>query len=114
MLTDLWKDANIFFLAEVESSHFLLQHVLSTTFDQTSEEYAQAVKDVNEAVKKGAQETTKITRAEAASRVYAVFIIVGMKADIVQSQKHLQLPSLKLSYPTFHSSLFDVPPRLHS
>ncbi|KIR69249.1 eukaryotic translation initiation factor 3 subunit M [Cryptococcus bacillisporus CA1280] len=55
--------------SEVESSHFLLQHVLSTTFDQASEEYVQAVKDVNEAVKKGAQETTKITRAEAASRV---------------------------------------------
>lgn len=57
---------------EVESSHFLLQHVLSTTFDQASEEYAQTVKDVNEAVKKGAQETTKITRSEAASRVYAI------------------------------------------
>lgn len=65
-------------MAEVESSHFLLQHVLSTTFDQASEGYAQAVKDVNEAVKKGAQETTKVTRAEAASRVYAVFIAIGM------------------------------------
>ncbi|WVN88541.1 uncharacterized protein L203_103752 [Cryptococcus depauperatus CBS 7841] len=55
--------------AEVESSHFLLQHVLATTFDQASEEYAQAIMDINGAIKKGAQESSKQTRAEAASRV---------------------------------------------
>lgn len=44
----------------------------------------QAVKDVNEAVKKGAQETTKITRAEAASRVYAIsYIVFEMKKLII-------------------------------
>ncbi|TYJ57433.1 eukaryotic translation initiation factor 3 subunit M [Cryptococcus floricola] len=55
--------------SEVESSHFLLQHVLSSVYEQGSEEYDQAVKNVNEAVRKGAQEATKHTRAEAGSRV---------------------------------------------
>ncbi|WVQ82795.1 eukaryotic translation initiation factor 3 subunit M [Cryptococcus sp. DSM 104549] len=55
--------------AEVESSHFLLQYVLSTVFDQASQEYAQSVKSVNEAVRKGAEEANKASRVEAASRV---------------------------------------------
>lgn len=58
--------------AEVESCHLLLQHVIATTFDTASAEYAQLVKSVIEAIRVGgeaAAEAGRTTKSETAARV---------------------------------------------
>ncbi|KAK8844780.1 hypothetical protein IAR55_006630 [Kwoniella newhampshirensis] len=55
--------------SEVESSHLLLQYLLSTSFEASSEEYSTAIKDVAEAVKKGAEGSSKSGRVEAGARI---------------------------------------------
>jgi hypothetical protein len=57
---------------EAESSHLLLQYLLSSNFDVQSEEYATLVKKVLEALKKGGEiavDAGRTGRAEAASRM---------------------------------------------
>ncbi|RSH79909.1 uncharacterized protein EHS24_009577 [Apiotrichum porosum] len=57
---------------EVESSHLLLQHILSTNFDVKGEEYASLVKSVLEAVRVGGEAAAvagRTAKLEAASRV---------------------------------------------
>ncbi|WWD22666.1 hypothetical protein CI109_107159 [Kwoniella shandongensis] len=55
--------------SEVESSHLLLQYLLSTSFDASSEDYSSAIKSVAEAVKKGAEGSNKAGRVEAGARI---------------------------------------------
>ncbi|WOO85117.1 Eukaryotic translation initiation factor 3 subunit M [Vanrija pseudolonga] len=58
--------------SEAESTHLLLQYVLASTFEPTSEEYAKLVKQVVEAVRVGgeaAAEAGRTTKAEAAARI---------------------------------------------
>ncbi|KAK1921181.1 hypothetical protein DB88DRAFT_499930 [Papiliotrema laurentii] len=58
--------------ADAESSHLLLQHLISSNFDTSSEEYKSLVKSVIESVKKAGEAawaTKRITRHEQACRV---------------------------------------------
>lgn len=66
-----WKDVRADG-ADAESSHLLLQHLISSNFDTSSEEYKSLVKSVIESVKKAGEAawaTKRITRHEQACRV---------------------------------------------
>ncbi|WVF66508.1 hypothetical protein IAT40_001248 [Kwoniella sp. CBS 6097] len=55
--------------SDVESSHLLLQYVLSNTFGADSEEYRSSVKQVVDAVQKGAEASNKQARVDVAVKI---------------------------------------------
>ncbi|WVQ94122.1 hypothetical protein IAU59_001200 [Kwoniella sp. CBS 9459] len=55
--------------SDVESSHLLLQYVLSNTFGADSEEHRNSVKQVAEAVQKGAEASNRQARVDVAVKI---------------------------------------------